>query len=90
MFNYGDGTEHQDERMFFRTIEIFAALSFLLWYGKKIFSRPGLFLLGIILGAIAVWTCYLIPHGDWIFYPIALSSVVCFIKVGKRRQWASY
>lgn len=84
-YGYGDGTEHQNERMFFRTVEIFAALSFLLWYGKRIFSRPGRFLLGAVFGVLAVWTCYLIPHGNWLFYPLAFLSVVFFILTARRR-----
>lgn len=85
MYQYGNGTEHQNERMFFRAVEIFVVLSFLMWYGKKILRKPGLFILGIAFGTLAVWTCYLIPHHNIVFYPVALVSVLCLIFVGKSR-----
>jgi len=81
MFDYMEGPgEHQNERMFFRALEIFAALTFLMWFAKKVFRRPGEFLLFLLFGAIAVWSCFLIPHGNWLFYPIALTSVFFLIR----------
>jgi hypothetical protein len=79
MFEYMNGPgEDQNERMFFRAVEIFAALSFLMWFAKKIFRHPAEFVLFLVFGVIAVWTCYLIPHGNWLFYPVAFASV-CFL-----------
>ncbi len=77
--------EHQDERMFFRAVEIFAALSFLSWFAKKAFRNIGSFLVFLAFMFVAVWSCYLIPRDNWLFYPILLIAVFFLIRVMRRQ-----